>query len=94
MQASALPLAHAGTFIVQRKDQEHLSCHVRNLSYVFRLALKILSGGLSSEENDKQTYHDIALPSMTHHSYFPCYNKVALLYFVTPSTKHACMLKL
>lgn len=50
---------------------------------VFRMALKIPSGCLSSEENDKQTYHDIALPSMTHHSYFPCYNKIAPLCFQT-----------
>ena len=56
------------------KSEEHLYCHVRNVSRVFKMPLKILGGCLSSEENDKQTSHDIALPSATHHSYFPCYN--------------------
>lgn len=59
---------------------------------VLRMALEILSGCPSSEENDKQSYHDIHLTSMTHHNYLPCYNKVVLLCFATLITNH--MLKL
>ncbi len=82
------PILFTGTFSISRKDYEHFCCHVRNLSCVFRMPLKILSGCLHSEENDKQSYHDIPLTVMTPHNYFSCYNEISLLCFATLSTKH------